>query len=213
MAAKAKQARKRRAWNTGLKLGQRDALTPDEVKRIRRVLANRSVSGHRDLTLFCLAIDTMIHAPELLRLTVKDVQLRDGTIRSLIEVTRKRGNKPLRCALSKTSVDALEKWIASSEKEYGDYLFPGRGVGSPRPMTPRNMGRLLKSWVTEAGLDETKFGLESLRRTKALYILNSTGDLESVRVLLGHAKIESTANYLRIGRKTDPIAVARAYDI
>ncbi len=55
------------------------------------------------------------------------------------------------------------------------------------------MHRLLKSWVTEAGFDPNKYGTESLRRTKALHILNSTGDLETVRVLLGHEKIESTA--------------------
>jgi site-specific recombinase XerD len=48
------------------------------------------------------------------------------------------------------------------------------------------MNRLLKFWVAEAGLDPRKYGNESLRRTKAFHILNSTGDLETVRVLLGH---------------------------
>jgi len=80
-------------------------------------------------------------------------------------------------------------------------------------MTVRQMNRLLKFWVAEAGLDPKKYGNESLRRTKALHILNGTGDLETVRVLLGHAKIESTAKYLRIDRKSDPIAICRAFDI
>ena len=212
MAAKAQQARKGRAWNSGLKLGQRDPLTPEEVKRVRRALVQRGEAGQRDLALFCLAIDTMIQAPELLGLTVKDVRHRDGTIRALVEVDRARGKKPLRCAISKPAMDALEAWIASSNKKPGDFLFPGRGPGS-RPMTPRNLGRLLKSWVAGAGLDVTRFGIETLRRTKALHILNGTGDLETVRVLLGHTKIESTANFLRIVRRTDPIAVARAFDI
>jgi site-specific recombinase XerD len=45
--------------------------------------------------------------------------------------------------------------------------------------------------------------------------LNSTGDLETVRVLLGHEKIESTSRYLSIGKgtKSDPIAISRAFDI
>jgi hypothetical protein len=46
--------------------------------------------------------------------------------------------------------------------------------------------------------------------TKALHILNGTGDLETVRMLLGHAKIESTALYLCITKKSDPIAISRA---
>ena len=55
------------------------------------------------------------------------------------------------------------------------------------------MNRLLKFWIAEAGLDPKKYGNESLRRTKALHVLKGTGDLEMVRLLLGHAKIESTA--------------------
>lgn len=213
MAVKVTQALKWQAWNKGLKPGQRDGFTPVQVKRIRRILTDRGVSGLRDLALFCVAIDTMLQAPELLRLTVKDVRLRNSTMRSLLEVTRTRGKRPIRCALSKTTTDALEKWITESDKKHEDYLFPGRGTGSPRPMTARQVTRLLKSWVTEAGLDASKYGIESLRRTKALHILNGTGDLETVRVLLGHAKIESTANYLRIARKSDPIAICRAFDI
>ena len=80
-------------------------------------------------------------------------------------------------------------------------------------MTVRQMNRLLKFWVAEAGLDPKKYGKEFLRRTKALHILNGTGDIEAVRVLLGHTKIESTARYLRIAKRSDPIAISRAFDI
>lgn len=56
-------------------------------------------------------------------------------------------------------------------------------------------------------------GWKSLRRTKALHILKGTGDLQTVRALLGHVKIESTARYLGIETESDPIAVCRAFDI
>jgi hypothetical protein len=84
-----------------------------------------------------------------------------------------------------------------------------------KPLAEYAEKRELKSWVTEAGFDHTKYGIESLRRTKALHILNSTGDLETVRVLLGHEKIESTSHYLSIAKRTksDPIAISRAFDI
>jgi hypothetical protein len=39
------------------------------------------------------------------------------------------------------------------------------------------MNRLLKFWIAEAGLDPKNYGNESLRRTKALHILNGTGDI------------------------------------
>jgi integrase len=204
---------KKRAWNKGLEFGQKDAFSPAQVKRIRQVLAARGVRGLRDLALFSVAIDTMLQGPELLNLTVRDVALGKGTIRSIIEVARTRRRPPVRCALSKATAQALGKWIAVSDKKRTDYIFPGRGAGRPRPMTVRQMNRLLKFRVAEAGLDPKKYGKESLRRTKALHILNGTGDIEAVRVLLGHTKIESTARYLRIAKRSDPIAISRAFDI
>jgi len=209
----AKKRRVKRPWNKGFEMGQKDALTPAQVKRVRHALARRGVPGLRDLALFSVAIDTMLQGPELLNLTVKDVKRSDGTVRQVIEVTRFRGKPPLRCALSKASADALGKWITVSGKKRADYIFPGRRGRSSHPMTVRQMGRLLKLWVAEAGLDPNKYGTESLRRTKALHILNGTGDLETVRVLLGHTKIESTARYLRIAKRSDPIAISRAFHI
>ena len=69
---------------------------------------------------------------------------------------------PVRCALSKVSAKALEKWIASSGKKRTDYLFPGRASGS-RPMNGRQLSRLLKLWVAEAGLDPTDYGVELIK--------------------------------------------------
>ena len=62
------------------------------------------------------------------------------------------------------------------------------------------MNRLLKSWIAEAALDSKKYGIESLRRTKALHILMAAAILRQSRVLLGHMKIESIARYLRIAK-------------
>jgi integrase len=207
-----KRAGKWRPWNKGIATGQKDAFTPAQVKRIRQVLTRRGVPGLRDLALFSVAIDTMLQGPELLHLTVKDVQRTDGAIRSIIKVARTRRRPPVHCALSKPTAAALGKWIAASGKKRTDYLFPGRNGGRPRPLTIRQTSRLLKLWVAEAGFDPGGYGNESLRRTKALHVLRCTGDLETVRVLLGHARIESLARYLRIARTSDPIAVARAFD-
>jgi integrase len=202
-----------RPWNKGLAIGQKDAFTPAQVKRIRHLLAQRGPRGLRDLALFSLAIDTMLQGPQLLSLTVKDVRLPNGAIRPIIKVAGTRRKPAVRCALSRTTAKVLGKWIAASHKKRSDYIFPGRGTRRPRPMTVRQMNRLLKFWVAEAGLDPKKYGNESLRRTKALHILNGTGDIETVRLLLGHTKIESTARYLRIARRTDPMQVSRAFDI
>src|SRR2546427_6590132 len=109
-----KRARKRRAWNKGLEVGKRDGFTPDQVKRIRGLLADRGIPGLRDLALFSTAIDTMLHGQDLLPLVVGDVERPDGSIRPVIEFAPARGMPSVRCALSKASAKALEKWIPAS---------------------------------------------------------------------------------------------------
>jgi integrase len=202
--------KKRRAWNKGLVIGKRDGFTPAQVKRIRGLLDHRGAAGLRDLALFTTAIDTMLRGQDLLKITVNDVQGRNGSVRSVIEVAQSRRAPPVRCALSRVAVRALENWIAASGKKRSDYLFPGRG---DRPMGTRQLSRLLKDWVVEAGLDPSVYSIESLRRTKALHILKGTGDLQTVRALLGHVQIESTARYLGLKTKVDPIEISRAFDI
>jgi integrase len=159
------------------------------------------------------AIDTMLHGHNLLTLVVGDVQSRNGSIRPLIEVAQTSGAPPVRCALLKPTTMALEKWITAAGLKRTDYLFPGGSRSKSRPMSGRQLSRLLKMWVAEAGFDPSDYSLESLRRTKALHILRGTGDLQTVRALLGHAQIESTARYLGLKTKADPIAVCRAFDI
>ena len=160
-----KRTVRKRAWNKGIEVGQKDAFTPDQVKRIRNVLASRGDQGLRDLALFSVAIDTMLQGPELLNLTVTDVRRSDGNVRSVIEVARRRGKPPLRSALSKVSANALRKWINKAGKKRTDYIFSGRGNNrSSHPMTVRQMSRLLRDWVSDAGLDPEKCGIESLRR-------------------------------------------------
>ena len=48
----AKKRTVKRPWNKGFEMGQKDALTPAQVKRVRHVLARRGVPGLRDLALF-----------------------------------------------------------------------------------------------------------------------------------------------------------------
>jgi integrase len=212
-ARKKKIAAKRQAWNKGLEIGKKDALTPDQVKRIRGRLVKRGLPGLRDLALFSTAIDTMLQGRDLLELHVRDVQRRNGSIRSTIEVWQKRGGPPIRCGLSEITAKALEKWITHSGKKANDHLFPGRGIKSRRPMTTRQLNRLVKLWVIEAELDPDDYGVDSLRRTKALHILKGTGDLQTVRALLGHARIEGLARFLGLKTSSDPLEVCRAFDI
>ncbi len=70
MAIDKRKQPKRSSWNKGVEVGPRDLFTPSNVRRIWALLAKRGDAGMRDLALFSTAIDTMLHASDLLSLTV-----------------------------------------------------------------------------------------------------------------------------------------------
>jgi integrase len=200
-------------WNKGTKVGPRDAFTPAEVRNIRRTLQKRGEAGLRDLALFSTAIDTMLHASDLLALTVRDVRQRNGTMRDLIELQQPRGKSTFKCTLSKGSMEVLDAWIKRADKKPNDHLFTGQTNKRASPMTVRQLGRLVKAWAEGVGLKATTYGTETLRRSRAMHILNETGDMETVRALLGHTTITSTARYLGAIKRADPLEISRAYEI
>ena len=213
MATSKTKRGKRRPWNKGVKVGQRDPFRPAKVARIRAMLAKRGDAGMRNLALFSTAIDTMLHASDLLSLTVKDVRQRNGAMRDTLKVTTAGGGRVVRCTLSKETRNVLDSWIGSSAKKPRDHLFTALTKGPPKPLTTRQLNRLVKTWAAGVGLDPVAYGTESLRRTRAMYILSKTGNLEVVRVLLGHSDIGSTARYLGDVKQPDPLAVSRAHEI
>ncbi len=213
MAIGKRKIRKRGAWNKGVEVGPRAPFTPSNVRQIRALLAKRGDAGTRDLALFSTAIDTMLHAPDLLSLTVKDVRQRNRVMRDTLKVTTAGKGGVVRCTLSEETRSVLEGWIDGAGKKPRDPLFAGRSKGSSKPLTARQLSRLVKSWAAGIGLEPKAYGTESLRRTRATHILSKTGNLEAVRLLLGHSDIGSTARYLGAVKQTDPLAISRAYEI
>ena len=78
-------------------------------------------------------------------------------------------------------------------------------------MTTRQYTRLVGEWVASIGLDASKFGTHSLRRTKAAD-LSADRKFSAVQLLLGHTRIESIVRYLGI-EVDDAIEIAEKIDI
>ncbi len=110
-------------------------------------------------------------------------------------------------------MSVLDQWIDHSGKKPSDYLFTGQTSGGSKAITSRQFSRLVKFWAGDIGLDASLYGTESLRRTRSKYILNRTGNLEAVRVLLGLQDIGSTARYLGDSQPQDALAISRAHEM
>jgi integrase len=195
-------------WNKGIEYGPRRAFTPSEVLRIRKVLKGNL----RDLVLLNTGIDTMLRGSDLLSLKVSDVKARNGVIRSVIDVPMSGTDNVVRCTLSFATRESLKDWIKSEKKFYEDDLFTGRN-NVDEAISLRQLGRIVKRWAESIGLDPTDYGTDSLRRTRATYIVKESGNLEAVRTLLGLMKISSVTKYLGEEEKCDPLAVSVRYEI
>lgn len=204
----------RAAWNKGQVVGKKPPLTPDQVALIRLLL--RQDRALRDLALFNIAVDTCFRGSDLVRLRVSDVATSAG-IREIVEIrqkkTEKRNSRPVQARLSPTTRDSLRTYLAHVEKPLHAWLFTGQGPRwSQSHLSESQLWRLFKSWLEKARLDPALYGLHSLRRTFPTYIYQQTGNLRAAQLLLGHASIESTKDYIGT-EQAEALEIARRYHL
>ncbi len=96
----------------------------------------------------------------------------------------------MRFAVTEQTRDAVQAWIAERKLCAADYLFTSR-VRSSRHFSARQRARIVRGCASFIGLDPRDNGTHFLRRTKATLIYRRTKNLRAVKLLLGHAKIES----------------------
>ena len=143
----------------------------------------------QELALFNLAIDCKLRSCDLLKLKVQDVS-RAGIVLSRVMVKQQKTHREVQFEITAKTQQTLSQWIFHNKLQPTDYLFP----------SPRRAGQpiSLNRWVTDIGLDKSQYGTHSLRRTKASLIYAKTKNLRAIQLLLGHAKLESTIEYLGV---------------
>ena len=198
----------RMPWNKGKVVG---AKSPLQTKHVWSIRTKLQLDGRaRDLAMFNLAIDSKLRGCDVVRIRVEDVAPR-GLAADRAFVRQRKAGHPVKFELTEQTRAAVDAYLRTNRKRFGDYLFESRG----RPnhcISTRQYSRLVSGWIARIGLDPQLFGTHSLRRTKATLIYRRTGNLRAVQLLLGHRKIESTVRYLGID-VDDALALAEQVDI
>lgn len=112
-------------------------------------------------------------------------------------VMQKKTHRPVQFEITEPTRETVAAWINSQGPRHEDPLFPSR-VHSSAHITTRQCARLVSSWVREAGLEVSRYGTHSLRRTEPTLVCKRTQNLRAVQLLLGHTRLESTVRYLGI---------------
>jgi integrase/recombinase XerD len=124
------------------------------------------------------------------------VMLRVGDIdskRMLIRVEMGKGSKDRHAMLSPQLLSLLRAWWLQCRSR--GWLFPGQD--SLRPISVRQLNRVCHMAAEAAGLGSWVTP-HTLRHSFATHLLESDIDVRVIQVLLGHAKLDTTARYTHV---------------
>lgn len=177
------------------------ALSPDEIIQLLET-EETDEKGIRDQAMFELCYSSGLRLSELTSVTMKELDLIDGTIR----VTGK-GNKTRIVPVGQKATTAIRRWIKVREslnKPISNLLFPNK---NNQPLSSRTIQHRLTQWTKKQGLGQNVHP-HMLRHSFASHLLQSSGDLRAVQEMLGHASISTTQVYTHL----DWQHLAKIYD-
>jgi integrase len=166
----------------------------------------------RDLALLNVGIDTMLRGCDLLRLKFDDLMDHEGKVVGETTLRQKKTGGTVQVNLMERTRESILTLFAHEGKFRDDYLFTSRSRPHGKQLSEVALRLIVKDWARLAGLDPSKYAGHSLRRTKAAFIYKETGDVATVRELLGHSTLAHTQKYLGVNARTAG-AVARKFDI
>jgi integrase/recombinase XerD len=163
-------------------------LSPEEVARL--LDAAPSLKYRAALS---VAYGAGLRAGEVVSLKVSDID----SARMLIRVEQGKGRKDRYVMLSPHLLALLRAWWRVARPQ--GWLFPGQN--RVNPLTTRQLNRACHTAAEQARLDKP-VSLHTLRHSFATHLLEQNIDIRVIQVLLGHAKLDTTALYTRVATKT-----------
>src|SRR6201987_769237 len=163
-------------------------LSPEEVARLLD-----AAPGLKYKAALSVAYGAGLRATEVVSLKVCDIDSK----RMIIRVEQGKGGKDRNVMLSPHLLDLLRAWWQAARPK--GWLFPGRNPA--QPMTTRQLNRASHAAVQMAEINK-RVSLHTLRHSFATHLLEQNTDVRVIQVLLGHAKLDTTALYTRVATKT-----------
>jgi len=163
-------------------------LSPEEVARLLD-----AAPGLKYKAALSVAYGAGLRAAEVVSLKVGDI---DSKL-MLIRVEQGKGRKDRNVMLSPHLLELLRAWWKAARPQ--GWLFPGQN--RVNPLTTRQLNRACHAAVHMADINK-RVSLHTLRHSFATHLLEQNIDIRVIQVLLGHAKLDTTALYTRVATKT-----------
>ena len=163
-------------------------LSPDEVARFLE-----AAPGIKYKAAFSVAYGAGLRVSEVAALKVCDIDSQ----RMMLRIEQGKGRKDRYAMLSPTLLELLRDWYRVARPQ--GWLFPGQNPTNP--ITVRQLTRACHAAAEMADLKK-RVTPHTLRHSFATHLLEQNIDIRVIQVLLGHAKLETTALYTRVATNT-----------
>jgi integrase/recombinase XerD len=163
------------------------------------VLLLRAAPGAKYKAALATAYGAGLRVSEVVALKVGDID----SERMLLRVERGKGRKDRHAMLSPQLLDLLRAWWREGRQRGillpRGWLFPGRNPIDP--LSARQLNRAVHAAAEAAGIKK-RVSPHTLRHSFATHLLEQDTDIRVIQVLLGHAKLDTTALYTRVANTT-----------
>src|SRR6201998_1100817 len=177
-----------------------------EPRRLPAVLSVEEVTllleaapGPNYKAAFATAYGAGLRVSEIVALKVGDVD----SERMLLRVEQGKGRKDRHAMLSPQLLEQLRAWWREGRRRGAllpaGWLFPGRNP--IEPLSTRPLHRAVHAAAEGAGIKK-RVSPHTLRHSFATHLLEQDIDIRVIQVLLGHAKLDTTARYTRVANAT-----------
>jgi site-specific recombinase XerD len=159
-------------------------LSPEEIARLLE-----AAPGPKYKAALSAAYSAGLRVSEVVALKVSDID----SERMLLRIEQGKGRKDRFAMLSPLLLEFLRDWYRIARPAV--WLFPGRD--RLLPMTTRQLNRAVH---VAAGIAEINKRVtpHTLRHSFATHLLEQNVDVRLIQVLLGHAKLDTTALYAQV---------------
>jgi integrase/recombinase XerD len=153
--------------------------------------------GVRDRAMLELMYATGLRVSELIHLSLNDVNLEVGYVR-----TRGKGSKERIVPMGEAACQALKGYLEGPRRLYPfrsshPVLFVGKGG---KGISRQGFWKILKKYAETAGIHK-RISPHTLRHSFATHLLERGADLRSVQSMLGHVDIATTQVYTHVSRE------------
>ena len=159
------------------------------IEEVKDLITKTINLKHR--TILCLAYSGGLRVSEIINLKIKDIDSK----RMVITLRAAKGKKDRQVMLSKVLLDMLRIYFIEFKPK--EWLFEGQ---SKEQYSTRSIEEIMKQAKKRAGITK-KGSIHGLRHSFATHLLEGGTDLMTIKELLGHSNITTTAKYTHVSNK------------